>query len=100
VNGKTEPALYGFLIDPNGEPVSEKTNQRADGTLVGSLQISAVNPQAGRWRVAARGVSDRGPAPPWRRPFTGKVFARPGEVSRRPPRAELAVPCTSRRATP
>ncbi len=48
-------AVYGFLIDPNGEPVSEKTNQvlDADGNLVGlspSLQFDHRAPQAGRWR--------------------------------------------------
>jgi hypothetical protein len=45
--------LYGFLIDPNGEPVSERTNQRVSGedvTRVNGLQSTVANPQAGRWR--------------------------------------------------
>jgi hypothetical protein len=52
VTGDTNQQLYGFLIDPNGEPVSEKTNARADGSLVAGLQFSTVNPQPGRWRLA------------------------------------------------
>lgn len=52
VTGDTNQQLYGFLIDPNGEPVSEKTNARADGSLVAGLQLTHVKPQAGRWRLA------------------------------------------------
>jgi Subtilase family/Peptidase inhibitor I9 len=52
IKGDTNQQLYGFLIDPNGEPVSEKTNARADGSLVAGLQFTHVNPQPGRWRIA------------------------------------------------
>mgnify|MGYP001788303507 CR=1 FL=1 len=46
--------VYGFLIDPQGEPVSERTNavpgaSGAPTTLVGSLQFSALDPRPGRW---------------------------------------------------
>ncbi|RZS91830.1 subtilase family protein [Motilibacter rhizosphaerae] len=56
-------ALYGFLVDPNGEPVSERTNQRASGdstTLVDGLDLATVNPQAGRWQlvIAQFGASE------------------------------------------
>jgi hypothetical protein len=48
-------AVYGFLIDPNGEPVSEKTNQSVDSggdiTLARSLQFDHRAPQAGQWRL-------------------------------------------------
>jgi Subtilase family len=80
VNGDTSQQMYGFLIDPNGEPVSEKTNLRADGTLVGSLQMSTINPQPGRWRVA---VAVFGPmsGTSLETPFTGTISLAPAPVS-------------------
>jgi hypothetical protein len=80
VNGNTNQQLYGFLIDPNGEPVSEKTNLRADGTLVSSLQFSTVNPQPGRWRVA---LAVFGPmsGTALETPFTGKISLDPAKVT-------------------
>lgn len=80
VNGNINQQMYGFLIDPNGEPISEKTNLRADGTLVGSLQMSTVNPQPGRWRVA---VAVFGPmsGTALETPFTGKISLDPAKVS-------------------
>jgi hypothetical protein len=55
VNGDPNQVMYGFLVDPNGEPVSERTNQRADAagdiTLVDGLQFTAVAPRAGRWQL-------------------------------------------------
>jgi hypothetical protein len=54
VHGNPLQAIYSFLIDPNGEPVSEKTNQTVDAdgnTFVSpSLQFNHRDPQAGRWR--------------------------------------------------
>ena len=48
-------AVYAFLIDPNGEPVSEKTNQSvtSGGTTdyASSIQFDHRSPQAGRWRM-------------------------------------------------
>jgi Subtilase family len=72
VNGNTDQQLYGFLIDPNGEPVSEKTNARADGSLVAGLQFTHVNPQPGRWRIA---VAVFGPmsGTALETPFTGRI---------------------------
>ena len=65
---------------------------RADGTLVGSLQFSTVNPQPGRWRVA---VAVFGPmsGTALETPFTGKISLDPaeGDGGRR---AELAVDAT------
>jgi len=80
VNGDTSQQIYGFLIDPNGEPVSEKTNLRADGSLAGSLQFSTINPQPGRWRVA---VAVFGPmsGSSLETPFTGKISLNPANVS-------------------
>ena len=55
VRGNSDQAVYGFLIDPNGEPVNEQTNQTvaADGgvTYRPSLQFDHRAPQTGRWRV-------------------------------------------------
>jgi len=46
--------LYGFLVDPSGEPRSERTNQRVDaageGSLVDGLQLTATAPAPGRWQ--------------------------------------------------
>ena len=72
VNGDTNQQLYGFLIDPNGEPVSEKTNLRADGSLVGSLQFSTINPQAGPVARSPSRCSGRCPARRWRRRSAGR----------------------------
>ena len=53
VRGDPNQAVYGFLVDPNGEPVNEQTNQTvaADGSvsLRSSLQFDHLAPQAGRW---------------------------------------------------
>jgi hypothetical protein len=72
IKGDTNQQLYGFLIDPNGEPVSEKTNARADGSLVAGLQFTHVNPQPGRWRIA---VAVFGPmsGTALETPFTGTI---------------------------
>ena len=54
VQGNPNQAVYGFLIDPHGEPVNEQTNQiiAADGSIsyARSLQFDHRSPQAGRWR--------------------------------------------------
>jgi hypothetical protein len=54
VTGDPNQALYGFLVDPSGEPLSVRTNQRVDsagGTrLVNGLQLTAAAPRAGRWK--------------------------------------------------
>ncbi|RKS75393.1 peptidase inhibitor I9 [Motilibacter peucedani] len=48
-------SLYGFLVDPQGEPVSERTNRRvaSDGTVTLStgLDLTRTAPQAGRWQI-------------------------------------------------
>ncbi|HST63759.1 MAG TPA: S8 family serine peptidase [Mycobacteriales bacterium] len=79
VNGDTNLQLYGFLIDPNGEPVSEKTNAREDGSTVAGLQFTHVKPQAGRWRVA---VAQFGPGAgtALETPFTGRISLDPAAV--------------------
>jgi len=56
VTGNPNQAMYAFLVDPNGEPVSEQTNQRADASgnvtsLQPGVQLDQVNPQAGRWQL-------------------------------------------------
>ncbi|RKS75675.1 peptidase inhibitor I9 [Motilibacter peucedani] len=47
--------LYGFLVDPAGEPVSVQTNQRLDGDgtvlLSPSFDLTHVAPLAGRWQL-------------------------------------------------
>jgi Subtilase family len=51
--GSPADTLYGFLIDPNGQPISERTNQRVSGedaSLVDGLQSTVASPAAGRWR--------------------------------------------------
>jgi hypothetical protein len=80
VKGNTNQQLYGFLIDPNGEPVSEKTNARADGSLVAGLQFTHVNPQPGRWRIA---VAVFGPmsGTALETPFTGKISLNAADVT-------------------
>ena len=54
IRGNPEQAIYGFLIDPNGEAVSELTNQSFDSagkvSYARSLQFDHRAPQAGRWR--------------------------------------------------
>jgi hypothetical protein len=54
ITGNANEPLYGFLIDPNGEVVSEQTNQRIDSmgnvTLLPAVQLAQVKPQAGRWQ--------------------------------------------------
>jgi len=54
IDGDPNQVLYGFLVDPSGEPLSERTNQRAaaDGTisLVNGLQSTVAAPRPGRWR--------------------------------------------------
>jgi Subtilase family len=54
VRGNPNQAVYGFLVDPNGEAVNEQTNQTiaADGTVsyAPSLQFDHRAPQAGRWQ--------------------------------------------------
>ena len=68
--------LYGFLIDPNGEPVSEKTNQTVDSDgnvfVSPSLQFNHRDPQPGRWRFV---LTVFGPIAGSARstPFTGEV---------------------------
>ena len=72
VTGNSGQQLYGALIDPNGEPVSERTNARADGTLVPGLQFTHVRPQPGRWRIAVAvygGVAGTA----LETPFTGRI---------------------------
>ncbi len=53
VRGDAGQQLYGFLVDPNGEPVNERTNvtlgSDGTGTLTRSLQFDHRSPQAGRW---------------------------------------------------
>jgi hypothetical protein len=56
MNADPGQAVYAFLVDPNGEPVSEQTNQRVDssGNVVSlrrAIQLDQVNPQAGRWQL-------------------------------------------------
>jgi hypothetical protein len=55
ITGNPNEAYYAFLVDPNGEPVSEQTNQRVDSlgnvTVVPGVQLSQVSPQAGRWQL-------------------------------------------------
>ncbi|MDQ1465013.1 MAG: hypothetical protein QOC73_1954, partial [Actinomycetota bacterium] len=55
VNGDANEAFYAFLVDPNGEAVSEQTNQRVDSSgnvaLLPAVQLNHVNPQAGRWQL-------------------------------------------------
>ncbi len=55
VKGDIRQQIYGFLVDPNGEPVSEQTNVSlaADGsaTVRSSLQFLHRAPQAGRWQI-------------------------------------------------
>jgi hypothetical protein len=55
VDGNSNEAFYAFLVDPNGEAVSEQTNQRVDSsgniTLLPAVQLNHVNPQAGRWQL-------------------------------------------------
>jgi hypothetical protein len=55
ITGDPNQGLYGFLVDPNGEPVSERTNQSfdADGNVSysRSLQFFHANPQPGRWTL-------------------------------------------------
>ncbi|HXR41944.1 MAG TPA: S8 family serine peptidase [Acidothermaceae bacterium] len=56
ITGNPNEAFYAFLVDPNGEPVSEQTNQRTDSSgnvvsLTPSVQLDHVNPQAGRWQL-------------------------------------------------
>lgn len=54
VTGDPNQAVYGFLVDPNGEAVSERTNQRAaaDGSVsvVAGLDLVHAHPQSGRWQ--------------------------------------------------
>ncbi|MEN3361192.1 MAG: hypothetical protein V7637_5174, partial [Mycobacteriales bacterium] len=54
VGGDPNQTLYGFLVDPSGEPLSERTNQRAatDGSisLVNGLQSTVAAPRPGRWQ--------------------------------------------------
>ena len=54
VRGDPNQQVYGFLIDPNGEAVNERTNATtaADGSVsyASSLQFDHRAPQAGRWR--------------------------------------------------
>jgi hypothetical protein len=54
VTGDPNQVMYGFLVDPNGEPLSERTNQRltstGDVTLVNGLQLTRLRPQPGRWQ--------------------------------------------------
>jgi len=59
--------------------VSEKTNARADGSLVAGLQLTHVNPQPGRWRLA---VAVFGPVSgsSLRTPYTGTVSLDPAGV--------------------
>jgi Subtilase family len=53
VTGDPNQVLYGFLVDPRGEPLSERTNQRVDAdgnvTIVNGLQLTRLNPRPGRW---------------------------------------------------
>lgn len=55
VPGLAGQTLYGFLVDPQGEPVSERINQRvaADGTVTLStaLDLTRTAPQSGRWQI-------------------------------------------------
>jgi hypothetical protein len=54
ITGNANEPFYGFLVDPNGEAVSEQTNQRIDSdgnvTLLPAVQLAQVHPQAGRWQ--------------------------------------------------
>jgi hypothetical protein len=56
ITGDPNEAFYAFLVDPNGEPVSEQTNQRVDSSgnvvsLTPAVQLDHVKPQAGRWQL-------------------------------------------------
>ena len=54
LKGNPGEVVYGFLVDPNGEPVNEQTNQMvaANGavTVRSALQFDHRAPQAGRWQ--------------------------------------------------
>jgi hypothetical protein len=80
VTGDPGQQLYAALVDPNGEPVSERTNATADGTLVPSVQLSHVQPQAGRWRLL---VAVFGPVAgtALETPYVGKISLDPVPVS-------------------
>jgi Subtilase family len=42
--------LEGLLIDPDGYQLSVESNFDANGNPTGTMQLSRMNPQAGRWR--------------------------------------------------
>ncbi|MGH8889983.1 MAG: S8 family serine peptidase [Acidothermaceae bacterium] len=82
--GNPNQAVYAFLVDPNGEPVSEQTNQRVDSSgnltaLTPGVQLDQVNPQAGRWMLVfavlgpVAGTSTT-------TPFTGVISLSPATV--------------------
>lgn len=84
---KADPgqAVYAFLVDPNGEPVSEQTNQRIDSSgnvvsLSRAIQLDQVNPQAGRWQLVfavlgpVAGTSTT-------TPFAGFISLQPAKVT-------------------
>jgi hypothetical protein len=84
---KADPgqAVYAFLVDPNGEPVSEQTNQRVDssGNVVSfsrAIQLDQVNPQAGRWQLVFAVLGPVAGASTTT-PFAGLISLQPASVT-------------------
>ena len=79
VTGDPSQQLYAALVDPNGEPVSERTNARADGSLAAGVQLTHVAPQAGRWRLIV-GVYGGIAGTAVETPYTGRISLDPAPV--------------------
>jgi hypothetical protein len=88
--------LTGYLIDPNGQPVSEQSNAVFDAAdkLLGfgrSMQFFRGSPQGGLWTLTL-GVSGPVAGQHLREPFTGAItFAAPPVTSTGIPRSSSAV---------